>query len=113
MFLTKHGESDLLLSLNPHSWTDTKAWMAITGQQPPTTPPTASDYTRAGLPWFDYYGGDAEAVAGAKALANLSSVSETGAKKGSLPLTENESLTVRNVVHLGEPRSKKVREMPL
>ena len=37
-------------------------WMAITGEKPPVEPATAADYTRAGLPWFDYYGGDAKAV---------------------------------------------------
>ena len=30
-------------------------WRAITGEEPPTAPPTASEYTDAGLPWFDYY----------------------------------------------------------
>ncbi len=34
-------------------------WTAITGERPPTEPPTAKEYTEAGLPWFDYYGGDA------------------------------------------------------
>ena len=30
-------------------------YLAIMGHQPPHTPPTAKDYTSAGLPWFDYY----------------------------------------------------------
>lgn len=29
------------------------AWEAITGDKPPTTPPTAKSYSEAGLPWFD------------------------------------------------------------
>ena len=33
------------------------------GDQLPHTPPTAKDYTSAGLPWFDYYG-DSKALAG-------------------------------------------------
>ena len=37
-------------------------WTTITGERPPTTPPTAADYTRASLPWFDYYGSDAKAL---------------------------------------------------
>ena len=41
-------------------------WMAITGERPPGEPPTAADYTSAGLPWFDYYGGDAKTLKGAK-----------------------------------------------
>ena len=36
---------------------NTTQWMAITGERPPTEPPTAQDYTACGLPWFDYYGG--------------------------------------------------------
>lgn len=35
-------------------------WRTITGEDPPPTPATAAEYTRAGLPWFDYYGADAE-----------------------------------------------------
>src|SRR5262245_1186355 len=30
-------------------------WRAIAGHHPPTTPPTANQYTKAGLPWYDYY----------------------------------------------------------
>src|SRR6185436_12896414 len=30
-------------------------WLALTGQKPPTQPPTAKQYTKAGFPWFDYY----------------------------------------------------------
>ena len=30
-------------------------WQAITNAAPPTTPPTARQYTQAGLPWFEYY----------------------------------------------------------
>ena len=38
----------------------------VTGAQPPSQPPTAREYTMAGLPWFDYYGGDLEALDGAQ-----------------------------------------------
>jgi hypothetical protein len=34
---------------------DAVQWREITGETPPTKPPTAADYTKAGLPWFDYY----------------------------------------------------------
>ena len=36
--------------------TNAELWHALTGEAPPTRPPTAHDYTEAGLPWFDYYG---------------------------------------------------------
>src|SRR5690606_12234683 len=33
-------------------------WPSITGENPPTTPPTSEEYTSAGLPWFEYYASD-------------------------------------------------------
>ena len=35
--------------------TNSMVWRAITGDAPPTVPFTAKEYTRHGLPWFDYY----------------------------------------------------------
>ena len=52
-------------------------WMAITGERPPTRPPTARQYAEAGLPWFLHYDRDREAMAGAERLAALGSVPET------------------------------------
>lgn len=85
-------------------------WMAMTGEKPPTTPPTAKQYAAAGLPWFDYYDGDATAVAGAEKFANLESVAEIGATKGEMPLPEDESLTETRVVRLAPDRPRPVRE---
>ncbi len=86
------------------------AWFAITGKRPPTRPPMAADYTAAGLPWFDYYGGDIKALKGAKALAKLKSVKEIGQQKGEAPLPENESVEVTKVHTLGRRTAKPVRE---
>jgi hypothetical protein len=85
-------------------------WTAITGERPPTTPPAAADYTRAGLPWFDYYGGDATALGGAEVLAKLKTVSETGTQKGEVPLPENEPVDVERIVSLRRRPSHVVRE---
>jgi hypothetical protein len=74
-------------------------WREITGRQPPTTPPTAKEYSKAGLPWFDYYD-DAESLEGAKELAGLKSVVELGKAKGDVPLPENESVTPETIVKL-------------
>ena len=57
-------------------------WMAVTGEQPPTRPPTAKQYTEAGLPWFDYYGGDAEVISGAEKLAGIKSVAQIAGEQG-------------------------------
>ena len=35
-------------------------YRAATGAAPPHEPPTAADYTAAGLPWFEYYDADLE-----------------------------------------------------
>lgn len=67
---------------------NSEQWRAVTGKAAPGKPPTASAYTTAGLPWFDYYA-DLPAVPGAKTLAGLDSVAATGVKKGETPLPEN------------------------
>lgn len=61
----------------------------VTGHEPPTQPPTATDYTEAGLPWFDYYDAEAIALEGAAKLAGLDSVAALGIKKGLPPLPDN------------------------
>ena len=75
-------------------------WMAITGERPPTLPPSAKHYTEAGLPWFEWYGEDAAAIDGARKLKKLASVAQLGKKKGEQPLLGNESVEVTRVVGL-------------
>lgn len=88
------------------SLVNTVQWMAITGEQPPHEPPTAQDYAAAGLPWFNYYGGDVDAVAGSKRLSGLRSVMQQA--KGQAALAGNQSVNVRHVIPLGKAR--RVRE---
>ncbi len=101
--------------------TNSIAWRTITGEAPPTLPPTAAQYTAAGLPWFDYYS-EAPAVEGSKVLAGLKSLAQldmekagagagTGAGAGGL-LPENESTGEVRVVGLGKSPGgpRKVRE---
>ena len=85
-------------------------WMAVTGERPPTRPPSAKEYSEAGLPWFEWYGGDAEAVGGAKKLASLASVAEFGKVKGQDPLPENESTRVTRVRTIRRRGDTRVRE---
>ena len=65
------------------------------------------------MPWFDYYGGDAEAVEGAEKFAKLVSVATMGKQKGETPLPENESVDVERIIALRGKGSDQVREMPL
>ena len=89
---------------------NSRQWMAITGECPPTEPPTAKQYTEEGLPWFDYYGGDAEAVAGSATLKGLASVAQMGDEKGEIPLPENETPLAPHVIGLRAKGSHRVRE---
>ncbi len=85
-------------------------WRQITGEDPPTVPPTAKEYKQAGLPWFDYYS-DTPALEGSKTLAKLKSVATLGKKKGEVPLPENESVVPDHVVKLRKGLAKdQVRE---
>ncbi len=85
-------------------------WRSIVGANPPTTPPTSKAYTRAGLPWFEYYS-DGPALEGSGILAGLKSVLELGKTKNDVPLPENESITPSRVVALRDGLSREqVRE---
>jgi hypothetical protein len=86
-------------------------WRSITGSEPPTVPPTSEEYTRAGLPWFDYYAEGRKAVEGSGILAGIKSVFSFGKEKGDVPLPENTSVEVGHVVGLREkPSPDAVRE---
>lgn len=75
-------------------------WRAITGEAPPTVPPTSKQYTSAGLPWYDYYDADAVALEGSEILDDLRSVIQTGYEKGEYPLPENDSARPKRVIRL-------------
>jgi len=86
-------------------------WWHITGEAPPTRPMTARDYTKAGLPWFDYYAADLRALEGGKGFSGLESIARLGANKGAVPMSDNAPVDPGNVVELGTGRrSDVVRE---
>jgi hypothetical protein len=84
-------------------------YRTITGQNPPSHPLTAKDYTAAGLPWFDYYEKELEALEGAPDLAGLDSVAATSIKKGEAPLPDNDPVSPTAVKVLTKS-PKQVRE---
>ena len=61
------------------------AFFHVTGHSPPLRPPTAWEYTEAGLPWFDYFDAELTALEGAKELAGLESVGPRHARGGGRP----------------------------
>jgi hypothetical protein len=72
---------------------------AITGHAPPHKPPTASDYTDAGLRRFDYYA-DKPSLSGSDVLKTLRNVAAKTIEGGTT-LTDNEPVTPKIVKTLG------------
>jgi hypothetical protein len=86
-------------------------WRSITEESPPTTPYTAKEYTKYGLPWFEYYSDNAAALNGSEKLGKLKSVAEMAREKGEVALPENESVDPKNIVKLREGLAKdQIRE---
>jgi hypothetical protein len=77
-------------------------WKQVTGQQPPTEPPTAETYREAGVPWFDHYR-ELPVVAGSKVLRGLKSVATLGKEKDQQALPDNDPVVIDKVIQLREP----------
>lgn len=84
-------------------------WKRLTGTQPPQKPPTAADYTKAGLPWFDFDSWELS-VAGDSKLSVVKSVGNLLEEKIGSDLPDNETLSPSNVVQVRPRPSGIVRE---
>jgi len=71
-------------------------YAAVTGHAPPHEPPTAKQYTDAGLPWFDYYA-DGEALPGSPILRGLTSLAAKMFQNSKGTLPDNEPVTPKVV----------------
>jgi len=89
---------------------DALQWREITGAAPPTRPPTAEDYTKAGLPWFDYYAADLETLPGSAKLALVKSVAEMAAEKGEQVMGPDGDVKPGKIIDVGPKKARsKVR----
>ena len=81
-------------------------YRAVTGAAPPHEPPSAAEYTEAGLPWFEYYDADRQALEGAARLARLDSVAVRRVKEGEPAPDDGASAKPRSeqIVRLGATR---------
>lgn len=77
-----------------------KAWKAVTGEAARNEPPTAKDYTDAGLPWFDYYAKDLVAVPGSAALAGVKSIAKVFTDKTGAQLPSSSDIKTGKPVNL-------------
>jgi len=91
---------------------DAVQWREITGEAPPTKPPTAADYTKAGLPWFDYYAADLETLGGAQALALAKSVAEMAEEKGEQVLGPDGEVNPDTIINIGPGEMSHPKALP-
>jgi hypothetical protein len=91
---------------------DALQWREITGEEPPTKPPTAADYTKAGLPWFDYYAADLETLGGAQALALVKSMAEMAAEKGEQVLGPDGEVNPGTIISIGPGETAHAKAPP-
>jgi hypothetical protein len=79
-------------------------WRQITGQKPPQPPFDAAVYAKYGLPWFDYYRDDIEAVPGSSILKKVKSVFQVAQHKVDRSLLKQEPVEPTLIVQYGEKR---------
>jgi len=80
---------------------NSKQWNAVTGNEPLTMPPSAQEYTAAGLPWFEYYGESQQVITGSQKLAALDSVAVKKLKSGQGVMSANEQVSITSIHKLG------------
>lgn len=90
----KHGVCSFVQIVN------SSQWCQIVGEAPPHRPPTAADYTRFGLPWFEYFDENAVALEGSRTLSRLNSVEKLAKLKQEDAADIAESCTPVHVVPL-------------
>ena len=81
-------------------------WAVATGKPVPGQPPSAADYTKAGLPWFEYYDDKLVALSGTKKLAEMDSIAAKGVKLGEKPLVDNDAVKPQKIGPLGVAATK-------
>jgi len=78
-----------------------KDWKKITGQPAPDEPPTAKDYSNAGLPWFEHYGQDQAALPGSAKLARVTSLATLFKKKTGATLPNSQDIDTGTAKPIG------------
>ena len=88
---------------------NSEQWLYLTGERPPSKPPSAEAYAALGLPWYDYYS-DAPALGGSEKLAGMTSIGELD-PKGKTTSESSVDISPKTVISVGETeRKREVRE---
>ena len=87
-------------------------WRALTGEQVPTMPPSAQEYARAGLPWFQHYGEGTEILPGSDRLSGVKSVGTLHNEKTGTVLPGSGNVVTPKPVRLG-PGAQNPREVKI
>lgn len=73
---------------------NSQMWREITGEVPPSTPVTAREYQRHGLPWFDLYDEGADSVKASKKLKKVKSIKQLDKEKFGTPMQDDSPVGV-------------------
>lgn len=83
-----------------------KDWKTITGDAAPDEPPSAKDYSAAGLPWFEHYSKDQAGLSGGKSLVGLKSVATAFKGKTGATLPGSQDVLIMKTVSIGDGDKK-------
>ena len=75
-------------------------WCEFTGKLPPHEPFTTEEYTCWGLPWFDFYRSDLDAIDATGKLTGLRSVQDLAKDAGDVSVPEDKSSVPAQVIPL-------------
>ncbi|MBM3535672.1 MAG: hypothetical protein FJX60_21885 [Alphaproteobacteria bacterium] len=78
-----------------------KDWKGTTGEAARNQPPTAKEYSDAGLPWFEYYGKDQTAISGSTKLSGVKSVANLFKQMTGATLPNSQDVETGKPVRLG------------
>lgn len=84
-------------------------WKRITGEDAPELPPTAQDYARAGLPWYQHYGRDQDALPGSDRLAAVHSVAALFKDKTGATLPHSQDVATPAPISVGPGAGRRRR----
>ena len=87
---------------------NSEQWWAITNEAPPHNPPSAEEYSRFGLPWFEYYK-DAQTIEGSEKLRNVKPIGELD-HDGASKLDKSVEIASKQVISVGKSKPRTVRE---